>query len=74
MNMIMNTMPKKEKKKKKEEKGEKIGDIKKKKKVIRLYATEVEKITWGAADARQERVIAEVVRKGIVVGKCWSMC
>ena len=29
---------------------------------------------WGAAEARQERVIVEVVRKGIVVGKCWSLC
>ena len=29
---------------------------------------------WGAAEARQEKVIVEVVRKGIVVGKCWSMC
>ena len=29
---------------------------------------------WGAADARQERVIVEVVKKGIVVGKCWSLC
>ena len=29
---------------------------------------------WGAAEARQEKVILEVVRKGIVVGKCWSMC
>ena len=29
---------------------------------------------WGAAEARQERGIVEVVRKGIVVGKCWSMC
>ena len=29
---------------------------------------------WGAAEARQERVIVEVVTKGIVVGKCWSMC
>ena len=29
---------------------------------------------WGAAEVRQERVIVEVVRKGIVVGKCWNMC
>ena len=29
---------------------------------------------WGAAEARQERHIVEVVRKGIVVGKCWSLC
>ena len=29
---------------------------------------------WGAAEARQERDIVEVVRKGIVVGKCWSLC
>ena len=29
---------------------------------------------WGAAEARQERDIVEVVRKGIVVRKCWHMC
>ena len=29
---------------------------------------------WGAAETRQEKVIVEAVRKGIVVGKCWSMC
>ena len=29
---------------------------------------------WWAAEARQERVIVGVVRKGIVVGKCWRMC
>ena len=29
---------------------------------------------WGAAEARQERVIVGVVRKGLVVGKCWRMC
>ena len=29
---------------------------------------------WGAAEAWQEKDNAEVVRKGIVVGKCWSMC
>ena len=29
---------------------------------------------WGATEARQEMVIVEVVRKAIVVGKCWSMC
>ena len=29
---------------------------------------------WWAAEARQERDIVEVVRKGIVVGKCWSLC
>ena len=29
---------------------------------------------WGAAEARQERDIVEVVRKGIVVCKCWSLC
>ena len=28
---------------------------------------------WWAAEARQERVIVEVDRKGIVVGKCWRM-
>ena len=28
---------------------------------------------WWAAEARQERVIVGVVRKGIVVGKCWRM-
>ena len=28
---------------------------------------------WWAAEARQERVIVEVVRKAIVVGKCWSL-
>ena len=27
-----------------------------------------------ATEARQERVIVEVVRKGIVAGRCWSMC
>ena len=29
---------------------------------------------WWAAEARQEKVIVEPVRKAIVVGKCWSMC
>ena len=29
---------------------------------------------WGAAEARQERVIVGVVRNGIVVVKCWSLC
>ena len=29
---------------------------------------------WGTAEARQEKVIVQVVRKAIVVGKCWSMC
>ena len=29
---------------------------------------------WGAAEARQERVIVQVVRKAIVVEKHWSMC
>ena len=29
---------------------------------------------WWTAEARQERDIVEVVRKGIVVGKCWSLC
>ena len=29
---------------------------------------------WWAAEARQERVIVGVVRKDIVVGKCWRMC
>ena len=29
---------------------------------------------WKAAEARQEMVILEVVRKAIVVGKCGSMC
>ena len=28
---------------------------------------------WGTAEARQGKVIVEVVRKAIVVGKCWSM-
>ena len=28
---------------------------------------------WGAAKARQEKVIVEVVSRGIVVGNCWSM-
>ncbi len=28
---------------------------------------------WGAAEARQEKVIVEAVRKGIVIEKCWSM-
>ena len=30
--------------------------------------------TWGTAEGSQERAILEVVRKGIVVWKCWSMC
>ena len=30
--------------------------------------------TWGAAEARQETGIVEVVRKGIVAGRCWSIC
>ena len=29
---------------------------------------------WGATEARQEKVILEVVRKGIFVVKCWSVC
>ena len=29
---------------------------------------------WGAAEARQERVIAEVVRKGIIAGRCSIIC
>ena len=29
---------------------------------------------WGATEARQEKVILEVVRKGIFVVKCWSIC
>ena len=29
---------------------------------------------WGAVQAIQERVIVEAVRKGIVVGKCCTMC
>ena len=29
---------------------------------------------WGAAEARQEKIIVDVVRKVIVVGKCCSMC
>ena len=29
---------------------------------------------WGAAEALQEKDFVEVVRKGIVVWKCWSMC
>ena len=29
---------------------------------------------WGAAEARQEKVIVEVVSRGIVVGNCWTMC
>ena len=29
---------------------------------------------WGTAEARQENGIVEVVRKGFVIGKCWSMC
>ena len=28
---------------------------------------------WGAAEARQERGIVEVVRKDTVAGRCWSM-
>ena len=28
----------------------------------------------GATEARQEKVILEVVRKGIFVVKCWSIC
>ena len=30
--------------------------------------------SWGAAEAWQEKDHVEVVRQGIVVGKCWSMC
>ena len=26
---------------------------------------------WGAAEARQERVIVEAVRKGSLAGRCW---
>ena len=29
---------------------------------------------WGAAEARQERVILEVVRKYIVAGRCFIIC
>ena len=29
---------------------------------------------WGTAEARPERVIVEVVRKGIVAGRCWNIC
>ena len=29
---------------------------------------------WGAAEARQERGIVEVVRKAIVAGRCWNIC
>ena len=29
---------------------------------------------WGAAEARQEKVIVEAVKKAIVVGKCGNMC
>ena len=29
---------------------------------------------WWTAEARQEKVIVEVVRKCFVAGKCWSMC
>ena len=29
---------------------------------------------WGAAEARQERLIVVVVRKGTVVWKCWTLC
>ena len=29
---------------------------------------------WGAAEARQEKVIVEAVEKAIVVGKCGNMC
>ena len=29
---------------------------------------------WGATEARQEKVILEVVRKGIFVVKCWRVC
>ena len=29
--------------------------------------------TWAATEARQEKVILEVVRKGIFVVKCWSI-
>ena len=28
---------------------------------------------WAAAEARQERDMVEVVRKGIVAGRCWSI-
>ena len=29
---------------------------------------------WGAAEARQEKVIVEVVRKGTDAGRCWNIC
>ena len=29
---------------------------------------------WRAAEASVEKIIVDVVRKAIVVGKCWSMC
>ena len=29
---------------------------------------------WGAAEARQEKVIVEVVSKRIVAGRCWNIC
>ena len=29
---------------------------------------------WGAAEARQEKVIVEAIKKAIVVGKCGNMC
>ena len=29
---------------------------------------------WGAAEARQEKVFVEVVRKGIDAGRYWNIC
>ena len=41
--------------------------------IIRLTCPSHQDSSWGAAEASQERVIVEVVRKAIVVGKCWSL-
>ena len=29
---------------------------------------------WEAAETRQKKVIVEILRKGIVAGRCWSIC
>ena len=42
--------------------------------IIRLHVSESPGDSWGAAGARQERGTVEVARKGIVVGRCWSLC
>ena len=40
---------------------------------IRHHVSESSESAWGAAEARPEKVIVEVVRKGIVGGRCWNI-